>query len=75
MKIIPGNSFVQTTPGSAARPDQPAPRPEGTAKFSHGKGAVDHEREPREMRPVVQASSGEKIRPNLPRGSQIDIIV
>ena len=75
MKIIPGNSFVQTTPGAAARPDHPAPRPDGTSSFAHGKGAVDPDRAPRDIRPVVQASSGEVVRPNLPRGSQIDIIV
>lgn len=75
MKIIPGNALVQTTPGAAARPDQPAPRPEGAVNFTHGKGAVDAEGAPRETRPVVQASGGEQVRPNLPRGSQIDIIV
>lgn len=75
MNIVPGNALVQSTPGAAARPDHPSSRPQAFATSDHDRGSVAADRLPRDSKPVIQTSAGERPRADLPRGSLLDIRV
>ncbi len=75
MKIVPGDAFARTVPGSAAtRPDQAQAKLQASQKVNNP-GMVERVRNEVAPRSVELPARSEQIRRDIPRGSFVDIKV
>ena len=76
MKVLPGNALPQATEGpSAAQIKASKGAAQQFAAALRAAGLTEMPNKADHSRPVIDPSSSDKPRPNLPRGSLIDIRV